>query len=273
MNGNTKVGFLSDLHITYNSVPVDGLTSILISLIEENDLKHLIIAGDTSEDPSHIVHIAKEVNETLNRDVIYFIIGNHEYWGLGEYQQDLGPYYLDNKALYLNDNDVIIGTNGWADFSFIKDVEQYREANLPQDDEEIESAGRMVFDLSRLNMKSYLGTAKTAIDGFTSILEENKGKNIIAVSHYVPHRDFLVYKPGDYRWNISSAFMGSTRYEELARKHKISHWVFGHTHKIQNEVIDGTSYHCNPIGYRNRDREWTGSFEDEVLSCLLILTV
>ena len=43
----------------------------------------------------------------------------------------------------------------------------------------------------------------------------------------------------------------STKFEELLKYKKISHWLFGHTHLQYDEYYKGIRFVCNPRGRPN----------------------
>ena len=90
------------------------------------------------------------------------------------------------------------------------------------------------------------------------------------MTHYVPSSEFVSYT-GDRTWDSNNSFMGSIHYQRLAEEYGVSKVIFGHTHSTHNKVVNGVSYHCNPIGYSGSD--FGETFRDRVKEQLLVINL
>lgn len=249
-----RIGFLSDLHITHNTNLIEQAVDVVIEVCKINKIDKLFIAGDTSNNyRTTLKFIEMLINEGIDS---YTIFGNHEYWSISYKgaQKINNDRYINGKVVDLDNNSVIIGMDGTFDYSFITDVDNPYTRRLPVDKRELRKHGRNYFDLDRNKIKDYNEAFKLMEAQLINNLQMNKGKDIIIMTHYVPSEEFVLYNE-DVIWTTNNAFMGSKRYQKIAEEYKVSKVIFGHTHTKYNRIINGVSYHCNPVGY--------GSFEFE----------
>ena len=263
-----RIGFLSDLHIDVNVNMLDHAVSTVTQVYRENNLDKLFLAGDTSGD----YYITFRLIEMLRKDglEVYTVFGNHEYWSISYKDAQLlnNDSYINEKAVVLDNNTVVIGIDGLYDYSFVLDVFNQHTLKLPKSIEVLTQAGRRTFDLKRNRVGDYREVFDSMENGLIKLLNEHKGKDIILMTHYVPSEKFVKYL-GDVSWDINNSFMGSKRYQEIAEEYGISKVIFGHTHSTHNEVINGVSYHCNPVGYGRH--EYEGTFIDRVSEQIFVI--
>lgn len=270
-----RIAFLSDLHIDVNNVQ-DEIVNDLKEILSELKVDKLFVAGDTFNNYRKTISFFDYMNSVIDTD-IHFVFGNHEYWTNGltleKSSENLSDWYLHNKVVNLNDDVVVIGSNGWFDLSFIQELSNpYIDNIITKDTYELYSIGKSVFDLSRLKINEEHKVAYELIYNQTKkLFEENKDKEIIFVTHFVPHEDFLVYK--DNTWNSCNAFMGSKHTHELLKEYNVTHCSFGHTHKrFGSKIIEDITYHVNPIGYRDYDNSWSSNdLKSELLKSITVL--
>lgn len=266
-----KIGFLSDLHIMHNTNMIEEALDVVVQAAKSAEIDKLFIAGDTSES----YKITLDFVDLLSGAGIdtYTIFGNHEYWsidyeGAMELKHDK---YIHGKAIPLINDYVVIGLDGMFDYSFVLDVDNYSNRRLPQDKHRLKRMGKSTFDLNRNNIKRHEEIFDDMDNKLTNLLEKHKDKNIILMTHYVPSSEFILYTDYDDTWNANNAFMGSTKYQKLAEEYGVDKVIFGHTHNQFNKVINGVSYHCNPIGYKNY--EFIEPFRERVKNRLKVFEI
>lgn len=265
-----KIGFLSDLHITHNSNMIEQAVNIVVEAYKKANLDKLFIAGDISNNyKTTLKFIDMLVLEGVDA---YTVFGNHEYWSISYEDAQLIEHdrYINGKTVKLKEDKVVIGIDGFFDYSFILDVDNPYTKELPHDKEMLNRYGKRAFDLKKNKIGNYsevfLAMEKMLIES----LEANRGKDITILTHYVPHHEFAIYNT-DKSWTACNSFMGSNRYSELAEEYNVNRVIFGHTHNKFNRKINGVSYHCNPVGYGSF--EFTDSFRDRVNSVLKVFEV
>ncbi|MCK2000575.1 metallophosphoesterase [[Brevibacterium] frigoritolerans] len=224
----------------------------------------IIIAGDLSDFADQTIKMIETIEKQVGVKVL-FIPGNHDIWaGSNESSWDSydllanHPSTLIDQPFSINDEYVIVGDMGWYDYSFAPetispDVTASRKKTLWRDGK-----------YAKWNMKDpdLMGLMMEKIQ---RQLEESKGKKVIFVTHFIPYKDFIIYKSSNVDWNLCNGFMGSANLGWLIDQYpNIDYLIFGHTHKRYG-VIDqyrNKTVICNPIGYVG---EWeTEDFKTEL---------
>lgn len=266
-----RIGFLNDLHIMHNTNMIEEALDVVCQAAKSAEIDKLFIAGDTSES----YKISLDFVDLLSGAGIdtYAIFGNHEYWSIN-YEDALNinhDRYIHGKTVELVNDYIIIGIDGMFDYSFVLDVDNYSNRRLSKDKNFLNTIGKRVFDLKRNKIKNYEEVFADMDSKLINLLRKHQDKNIILMTHYVPSSEFILYKDSDSKWNANNAFMGSTKYQKLAEEYGVDKVIFGHTHNQFNKVINGVSYHCNPIGYKKY--EFIEPFRERVASRLKVFEI
>jgi hypothetical protein len=220
----------------------------------------LILAGDLFNGMKSIDVIAK-FNERFHRVLIVF--GNHDYWGVEAYREFVVDYEIELQARFNNvqllqrtvveDGDYIfVGATLWTDM----------KRGSPQ----VEAIARysMGMDFSHIKMGTYfdehymlrdvqftptiwMSENKKDLEYIKYIVENNKDKKIIVVTHHAPslnsiHPDFIRYGDSNY-------FFASDYDEFILDNPNIKLWVHGHVHSPFDYMLGETRIVCNPRGY------------------------
>ena len=209
-------------------------------------MTHLHLAGDTA-------NTTKRLFDTINQieaaDIpVTFNFGNHELPDISspelmEHFPD--KRFLNLKSFPLNDELVLLGLNGWYDYSFA----------LESDHKKIESAKNLFWYDRLIDRKSSDPEVMAIIlqqleDQLETLRQTNK--QVILATHFVPRKEFVYYHTGEYeRWNQINAFLGSSALGELIDDYdNVKQVVFGHTHRQFEEIlINNTLYSAKPFGY------------------------
>lgn len=265
-----RLGFLSDLHITNNSNFIEQSVDIVAEACLQNQVDKLFMAGDTSNNVQMTFDFIKRMN-AKGIDT-YAVLGNHEYWSTTYEKTQKIDYdkYIHGKTVNINEDTVVIGIDGFFDYSFVLKANNYYTESIPKDIDRLTEVGKRSFDLSRMKIKNYEEVFLSMHNQLESQLKANQGKHIIVVMHYVPHENFVIYN-SDKTWTACNSFMGSAEYHELFKAYGVNRVIFGHTHSTFNDIIDNVEYNCNPIGYK--DYEFTEPFRERVNKMLNIITI
>lgn len=263
-----RVGFLSDLHIPNNVNIYSEAIDVVVQAYRDAELDKLFLAGDTSNNWKMSLDFVSDLGkEGLD---VYTIFGNHEYWSISynDMQEKEHERYINEKAIDINNDWVVIGLDGMFDHSLVLEVDNFSNWRLSRNKEDLNQIGLGSFDLDRNMVGNYEEVFKKMEESLIKLLENNKEKSIILMTHYVPSDEFILYTEYDDTWNINNAFMGSKRYQELAEQYGVKKVIFGHTHTAHNKTINGVNYHCNPVGYKNW--EFSVSFREQVYEKLKV---
>lgn len=244
-NNMNKLAIISDLHVDINQL-FESEINQLINVLKNNHVTHLHIAGDTANTTKKVIETIDQI-ETANIPVT-FNFGNHELADIKEprlMEEYPDERFLNLKAYPLTEKLVLVGVNGWYDYSFAIEEDHKRIV-----------AAKNLFWYDRLINR---GTTDPEILGailieLKNLLDELKEQNkeVIIATHFVPKREFVRYHTGEYeRWNQINAFLGSVAFGDLIDNYDhVSHVVFGHTHRqFSDTLINGTIYTAKPFGY------------------------
>lgn len=260
-----KLGFLSDLHLDWNVVNIHHGVSSIVEACRDEQVDKLFLVGDTSSSASDTEFVIELLNEHIPT---YYILGNHEYWTVNyeQAQESKNKYYINNKAIEIKEDVVVIGIDGMYDYSFVTEYKGNHK-HAVTDVKELKLHGLFNFDLSKHKLS--LEDFYIMYGNLERMLKEHEGKKIIVINHYVPKFDFLVYK--DPMWNSMNAFMGSPAYGDLYEEYGVDYAIFGHTHHSFNAIIEGVNYVCSPVGYKRM--EFDETFEERVKSKLFVINL
>lgn len=244
-NNMSKLAIMSDLHVDINKLFTDEINQ-LITVLKTNDVTHLHLAGDTANTTKRLF---ETVNQIEAADIsVTFNFGNHELPDISspESMEDFpDKRFLNLKSFPLNDELVLLGVNGWYDYSFA----------LENDHKKLEAA-KNLFWYDRLIDRESSDPEVMAV--ILQQLEEQldtlhlTNKQVILATHFVPRKEFVYYHTGEYeRWNQINAFLGSSALGELIDGYdNVKQVVFGHTHRqFEETLINNTLYSAKPFGY------------------------
>lgn len=269
-----KIGIISDLHVDQNTYEEKTVLEGLIKAIKINKVDLLMIAGDISNDYEISLELLKKIEEKTGVTYI-FTPGNHDIWNEShkdknawdiykEYKKN--PRNLANGPIEIKEDWVVIGDIGWYDYSFGSNEftkEEFDEMHI--DGRTWQDKIKAVWDRSTIDMHKYF------YKKIEKQIHENKGKNIILMTHVVSHKDFTVQNP-NRMWKYLNAFLGSSDYGRLVIDNNIKYSIFGHVHYRMEKEIDNSKFICNCLGTID---EWQGRKDpiEEVINTFMVIDI
>lgn len=249
-----KVGFISDLHLDINKIMDEEAELTLKSVIKDEKLDILILAGDTYNNFERTQALTERLNEEEQVSV-YFLAGNHDMArGTNETSiEETHPNYLHKQSIDISDSDIrIIGHNGWYDYTWASEVSEEQAWAFHQGLSFDRVVPQSVTDIERTNRA--LGEMETMFKQ-----AELDKKQVVFVTHFVPVNDDL-YVGEDKRIQLVNAIMGSKRIGELIkRQDNMKEVVFGHQHiNPPTRYYESVPYTNVAVGIKRRRKEWSG---------------
>jgi len=227
---------MSDLHLEF-------MTRSYLPFSLSSQAEYLFCAGDIGDYSSKLFKLFFETASKEYKQVFY-VTGNHEYYG-HEYSivnskiDEMLPdncHRLDKNRSYtidLGDREYnVVGCTLWTDVSF--------SASLKMNDT------RRIFDKTK---KVTVDTIKKWNREDISWLREwfstpSHTKTTIVMTHHLPSYELIHPSFADEGDNSGFANDGL---DDVIAKAKL--WLFGHTHRHIDKVINGTRCYVNPRGY------------------------
>lgn len=255
-----KLTIVSDLHIDINNQS---------AIMDWSARDVLIVAGDTSNSANKTANF---LNEMLNfYKYVVYVDGNHEHYSNNFYSQTHKTDTIENNLKYLDsltEPGVIrlssdkyfdygdyrfIGCCGWYTFDYYSN-DLNKSLELWQ---MYSNDWHQIYKKGSLKQMLPHGLAKNQSE---KILEQIKStpsdKKIIVVTHTVPHKKMLDYRPQDSFWEETSSFYYNSHNQKILEDENVMMWINGHTHLNKSMEINGTVCICNPRGYPSENPSW-----------------
>ncbi|WP_341779389.1 metallophosphoesterase [Levilactobacillus sp. HBUAS70063] len=251
-----KVALSSDLHLDVNRQNVDQLLPQQAGYLMQQNVGVYLIAGDITNHFDQSLDYVERLQRLIAPAQVRFIAGNHDMLHDVTYaalESPLAPTYLHLGQLDVaGTNWRIIGNNGWYDYQFAdnlvgRDFLTWKRAfwvdgtiEQPQSDPE--------------RMDHVLATATAQLDRARA-----DHKQVLFMTHFVPHREYIRYTDDDRFWNMANAMLGSPRLGILLDDYRVPLVLFGHVHRhFAPRRFGATTYYDQALGYHNkRINEWS----------------
>jgi len=234
-----RIGVISDIHIDEQKDET-VFEQIFSDCINESRADVFLIAGDISEYYIRSLNFLKRLRKKINCK-LYFCPGNHDLWSKFEPEKtvdDIIDYmnskdgdegFVQNKAVPLCEDTVLIAGCGWYDYTF-----SYQD----------------IFTKQQLREKKYMGRQWNA--KLLSLIDFYSDYNVIFMTHMVNHPSFLVGADHEKyeMFRYFNGFMGSQSLYEITKSKNVKFSISGHVHyrkSFYNE--NGTYYMCRCLGY------------------------
>ena len=233
----------------------------------------LVMAGDTSNGTKKTIKIVTEAASVYN--TVLFLDGNHDHydntaWNGKTVQTNImkmDKFARESKNIvflnswidgtsYIQGDTAFIGCNGWYDhtmaegYSFKAQKEAWHDMS---NDSVYPIFGMATEDMARRDAE-YLN------EKVTELASDSDIKNIVIVTHTVPHQKGLMQNRS-HKWYVLNGAYGNSLMETVWRNNdhgKIKTWVFGHTHTQFDFVDNGIRFVTNPRGYKSSSQGFKG---------------
>lgn len=229
------VRVFSDLHLEFETSVIKKCVNICAA----NKTKYTILAGDITnfkKRESILTQLVSEIKPYTER--IIYVLGNHEYYEPGnkntheiksEYSvlcDKLGITLLEDSSLETEDF-VFYGATMWTKPS----IETFLRTN---DHYSFESHQ----DIINIHEESVF-----QLSGF--LAKYRSTKKLVVITHHLPSFK-LIDKEYECYKDLNTGF--ASELDHLIRD-PVYYWIYGHTHKPNNIMMNGVQLICNPHGY------------------------
>ena len=277
-----KIGLISDLHT--DVTPLNrAIVPHLIDAVKAAQLDVFVLAGDLAR---HLVQLSETLNAFQLADLAcekLFVPGNHDIWAIetpdvtSEQKCDIistlcyecGFHPLMDEP-FVKEQIAFCGTIGWYDYSFAPDGYDFSDAQYAE-----KTLMGAVWNDKRY--AKWSGTDSVVARRFEAELKAQivavRGdvSRIVVVTHHVPFQECIHYR-GELPWDYFRAFMGSKRLGALCLEEpRVTHVLFGHTHRALDMQIRNVQAICAPVGYLKEKP--TIGLQDYAAQCLACFEV
>ena len=244
----------------------------------------LILAGDLwigtdwieKYSYSWIGHVAPRFKQVL------VILGNHDYWPQGNLTilngakkcntllEQMGIFNVKvlDMDTYADGEYLFVGATLWTDMNKNDPLAMHGMPTFMSYD------GKIAYDTglngawSRFTSEKWVETHQKHRDYIKHVVEQNKDKKIIVLTHHVPLEAVIHPK---YVGHMSNAYYASDLSNLILDNDHIKLWVYGHTHS-QGDIMfptyadaDGCRLINNAVGYQGEHMEQLGLVKHEVI--------
>lgn len=268
-----KIGIISDLHIDRGNMGTETYKELLAKEVKSRNLDLLLIAGDVSSHYKMTADFLKTLTE-LTKIEILFVPGNHDYWlkedeemttrDVYEFYKNMPGSLLESPYI-VNDDWAIVGHSGWYDYTYAD--ERFSEEKL----EKGKFYGGTWQDKLKINWEMHdRELSRVFAEKVEKDMKKVEDRNIILMTHIVTHRKYAVPTPHRL-FDYFNAFIGTSDFDELYKKHPIKYSIMGHVHFRHQFRQDDLTYICACLGY---PREWrTDDIATEIKNTLQMLEI
>lgn len=275
-----KIDVCSDLHadawVFYQELDEEGnFHFVNWKKLKNPDSEVLVIAGDTSNKPETTINIVEEACK--HYDLVVVVPGNHEHYDSKLTAQEMRGYFsstfrcispniafLDGSDCSFKFEDVLfVGGCGWYDWKCyehlgIPEVYAYHAWMDMSNDARFVQVGE-IHDPDWPGYKDehpMQWLARKQVEDFTKEVQNANSdegvRTIVVATHTSPLEGLMLWKPRDMTWNtLTPSYVNSGMNAVWAGEHKISNWIYGHTHTPSQKKFDGLpiNFVNNACGY------------------------
>ena len=250
------IRYLSDIHL---ELLTPYSVTKTINKITANPEQICVLAGDignpySSTYDTFMKHISSSFRKT------FVIAGNHEYYNNNKTVTETTSYLTDYFKRYENisfldnsyeiyDDYMFVGTTLWS--------------KITNPEYEIND----VYSIKSLDYISYNNLNRDSLeflDDTVSFYREQQHKQhkqhkqhgLILITHHMPSVSLIHNKYKTERMKPYNQWF----YSDMDRfiednKDIIKCWIYGHTHTPSDIIINNIPFVCNPIGYKNENKD------------------
>jgi len=235
-----KINLVSDLHLEFAPQTLSGG-------------EVLILAGDIAEyrtlkkDPTFLDELSKY-------DRVFYVMGNHEH-----YHHRLHKTYDDIKALLPANTTILenetaeyngvlfLGATLWTDLNRGDPVTMFMIKGFMNDYKVIQNFYPEKNLYYKLTPEFTLDLHRQSLEYFKSVLEKNKDKPVVVITHHAP--SFMSVNEKYKNETTTNGGYASELSELILDNPNIKAWVHGHMHDPVDYLIGNTRILSNPRGY------------------------
>lgn len=241
--------YFSDIHLEFYQENISKIRRLFDVSSSKADI--LLCAGDIGK-PSHQSYRLFLQDMSLKFEKVYFITGNHEYYGTDSMEKvntlcsDIARamphnnvHFLQNDHVQLIDGLHLFGGTLWTH------IPKQCYTSVSSSICDYQKIPGFTPDVSNRLHQETLTSLSAAVEQAVPTYRW------IVLSHHMPSYQLIDPQYGTpCMQNINCGFASEV---DFARDPRIHAWVYGHTHLPYQQG----KFYCNPIGYPGENKRWT----------------
>lgn len=236
-----KILSISDLHLEF-----DRAYDYQFKVEPQETPDVIILAGDISCGIGAVPFI-KELTEQFPNTHIFYVTGNHEYYGYHIDEVDNAiekaldelslpnVTFLRNGSSYVHEGVLFVGGTLWTDF----------DGNNPISMDNARWSMNDYFKVRGNSPEKVYELHKECLKNIVQVLENSTEEKKVVIGHHAPSKKSTlpIYKSS----KVNGAY--STDLEWVMEKYEPVIWIHGHMHTNFDYIVGNTRVYCNPRGY------------------------
>jgi predicted MPP superfamily phosphohydrolase len=230
--------YISDIHLEF--LHIEEVKSRARKIIPSASI--IVLAGDIGNPFGKNNHYELFIEEMSKKfEKVFIISGNHEY-----YHNNINNVEEKIKMITSKYNNVTYLQNSYEDYNNVRWIGSTLWSQLDNPTKFIND----VSTIHNMTVDRYNMLHTTAVK---SIQENIKFSELqcIVITHHMPSYQLIDMKYYDENYNMWFASHLDNMMKEY--QNKILGWFYGHTHTVNNTIINGVMTLCNPVGYKGEN--------------------
>jgi len=185
---------------------------------------------------------------------VFYVMGNHEHYHhrFNKTYDDLKMILPDNVTLLENEMEeyngiLFLGATLWTDFNKGDPITVYTISDFMNDYRVIQNFYPLRSQYHNLTPDHILSTHRESRKYFKTILELNRDKPIVVITHMAP--SFLSVNEKYKNDSVNNGAYASDLNDMILDNENIKVWIHGHMHDPVDYMIGNTRVISNPRGY------------------------
>lgn len=237
MSAFQSIQYISDIHLEF--LHIMEVKSIIRKIIPAAPI--IVLAGDIGNPFSKNNHYEQFIEEMSKKfDKVFLISGNHEY-----YHNNIDMVEERIKTIVSKYMNVTYLQNSYEDYNNIRWIGSTLWSQLDNPKKFINDIYIPNMTVDRYNMLHCM-----AVKSIEEMIKDSKLPCIV-ISHHMPSYHLISKEYYDENYNMWFASHMDNIIEE--HKDKLLGWIYGHTHRANNSMINNIPMYCNPVGYKGEN--------------------
>jgi len=234
----TALQYISDIHLEF--LHIEEVKSRARKIIPTAPI--IVLAGDIGNPFGKNNHYELFIEEMSKKfEKVFLISGNHEY-----YYNDIDMVEEKIKMIVNKYINVSYLQNSYEDYNGIRWIGSTLWSQLDNPTTFIND----VKTIHHMTVDKYNTLHNMAVESIHEIIKATELQCIV-ITHHMPSYNLISKEYYDDNYNMWFASHLDHMIEEY--KDKLLGWFYGHTHKVNNSMINGVMTLCNPVGYKGEN--------------------